>query len=134
MERLEDNPDCFPPDPRPVIARESYGRPPSEEDIPRGRHIQSTNQVEQRTLPAAAGTDKRTEVSLRHFDRDPIEPGDGVATPLINFRHLVECHHSDLLLHPYPRRIAARDRGRASRIDLACLVLLVALVQPNTQD
>ena len=54
MERLEDNPNCFPPDPRPVIVRESNGRPPSEEDIPRGRHIQSTNQVEQRTLPAAA--------------------------------------------------------------------------------
>lgn len=102
MECLEDNPDCFPPDPRPVVARESTGRPPFEEDIPRGRHIQSANQVEQRTLPAAAGTDKRTEVSLRHVDRDPIEASDSIATSLINFRHLVKSHHSDLILHPYP--------------------------------
>src|SRR6185295_11087798 len=110
MERLEDNPDCFSPDPGPIIAREPTGRLPFEKDFPRGRHIQSTNQVEQRTLPAAAGSDERAELSLRHFNRDPIEPRDGVAASLINFRHLVKSHHTDLLLHPYVRRIAARDR------------------------
>ncbi|TKS57933.1 MAG: hypothetical protein EWM73_03674 [Nitrospira sp.] len=125
MECLKDNPDCFPPDLRPVVARESTGRAPSEEDIPRGRHIQPANQVEQRTLPASARTDKRTEVSLAHFDRDPIEPGDGVATTLINFRHLVECHH---VLCFSIRILTRRIDGRDGLIWFIWFVLFVWLI------
>src|SRR5262245_17485432 len=99
MEGLKNNPDCLSPDPRPIVTRKLTGRPPSKEDRPGGWSIQSGHQIEQRAFPTSTGPDKSTEVSLRHFDCNPIKPCDGLATPLIHFRYLVESHHRNLRLH-----------------------------------
>ena len=101
MECLEDNPDRFPPDPRPVVARESTGRAPSEKDIsPEVGTSNPPTRLSNVLFPQPLGPINAQKSPFPTSIETRSSPVMRVATPLVNFRHLVESHHGDLLLHP----------------------------------
>ncbi len=82
VERLEDEPNFRPPEPRSFTVPEFADRPAADDDLARRRRVQTAHEVHQRRLAGTARSHDRGVRSPRHREGDAVERVNGFTDPI----------------------------------------------------